>query len=464
MQSKRIAGLVLGLSVLAVFASIHPFEGLDKPAMLGLGIFLSAVCFWVFDVLFDFVTGMLMCAAWAATGIVPFNVAFSQFSSETWFLLVGALALGAGVSKSGLLGRISLIIMDKFPATFRGQTAALVLSGNIIGPMIPSVTAKCAIFSPFAKDISEKMGYEKDSDGAAGLFGAMFVGFGINGPAFLTSSFFCYTILALLPGDVQLHMTWLRWALSALPWTLCVMILGYIAIQLLYKPAEGIVTDRNYLKQRYAELGPMSRNEKITSVVLAAAMVSWMTETLHGISSALVAIFAVSALLGTGVMDRLDFRRGTGWDSAIFIGCIINTGTVFAKLGIDKWIGSLAGPVMVVLLSNIWVLILAGSLLTYVVRFFIVSMVATFTILTVIVVPFAEQAGFNPWVPAFVFLVATNVFHMFYQNTTYLSAYYAADGMVSHGKMVRLGLAYMMISIIGLLACVPVWTWLGYIA
>ena len=189
-----------------------------------------------------------------------------------------------------------------------------------------------------------------------------------------------------------------------------------------------------------------------------------MTETLHGISSALVAIFAVSALLGTGVMDRLDFRRGTGWDSAIFIGCIINTGTVFAKLGIDKWIGSLAGPVMVVLLSNIWVLILAGSLLTYVVRFFIVSMVATFTILTVIVVPFAEQAGFNPWVPAFVFLVATNVFHMFYQNTTYLSAYYAADGMVSHGKMVRLGLAYMIISIIGLLACVPVWTWLGYIA
>ena len=92
-----------------------------------------------------------------------------------------------------------------------------------------------------------------------------------------------------------------------------------------------------------------------------------------------------------------------------------------------------------------------------------ITMVATFTI-GGDCVPFAEQAGFNPWVPAFVFLVATNVFHMFYQNTTYLSAYYAADGMVSHGKMVRLGLAYMIISIIGLLACVPVWTWLGYIA
>lgn len=74
--------------------------------------------------------------------------------------------------------------MKLFPASFKGQTAGLVVAGNLIGPLIPSVTAKCAIAAPFALGVSNQMGYEKDSKGAAGLFGAMFIGFGVTRPAF----------------------------------------------------------------------------------------------------------------------------------------------------------------------------------------------------------------------------------------------------------------------------------------
>ena len=101
MQSKRIAGL-LGLSVLTYS---HPFI-LSKDwinlrcSVLG---YPEAVCFWVFDVLFDFVPECL-CALRGQPQGSSFNVAFSQFSS-----MVPArqrAALGAGVSKSGLLGHL----------------------------------------------------------------------------------------------------------------------------------------------------------------------------------------------------------------------------------------------------------------------------------------------------------------------------------------------------------------------
>jgi DASS family divalent anion:Na+ symporter len=147
----------------------------------------------------------------------------------------------------------------------------------------------------------------------------------------------------------------------------------------------------------------------------------------------------------------------------IFIGCIINIGAVFPHLGIDKWIGSVAGPYLIPMVSNIWLYIIVGSIAIYLVRFFIVSMIATFTIFTVIVTPFAVSAGVNPFVTAFVILAAVNVFHMFYQNSTYLAGYYAAGDMVAHNKMIRLSVAYMIISIIGLLACVPIWQMNGFL-
>ncbi len=461
---KRLIGGLTGCAIALLMSfGINPPIGLTHPGMIGLGIFLCAVVFWIFEVFADYVTAILMCSAWAGTRIVPFNIAFAQFSTDSFWLLVGALGLGVAVTKSGLLKRFSLVIMKLFPASFKGQTAGLVVAGNLIGPLIPSVTAKCAIAAPFALGVSNQMGYEKDSKGAAGLFGAMFIGFGVTGPAFLSSSFMCYTIKGLLPPDVQADLTWMAWAMNALPWALVMAILGYLAIQLLYRPSEDMKMDRGYIDQQLAALGPMSQHEKIVSAVLVACLLLWMTEKLHGVLAAVVALIAVCILIGLGVFEREDFRSGMAWDAIIFIGCIINISSVFPALKIDKWLGMVAGPYLTPLVSNVWMFILVGSLTIYLVRFFIVSMTATFTIFVVIVTPFAVAAGINPFVTAFIIFTSVNVFHMFYQNSTYLAGYYAAGGMVSHSRMVKLSLAYMIISIVALAACVPVWHLTGFI-
>ena len=463
-STKRLIGGLVGCAITVLMSYvINPPAGLTHSAMVGLGIFLCAVVFWIFEVFADYVTAILMCSAWAGSRIVPFNIAFAQFSTDSFWLLVGALGLGVAVTKSGLLNRFSLVIMKLFPASFSGQTAGLVVAGNLIGPLIPSVTAKCAIAAPFARGVSVQMGYRQDSQGAAGLFGAMFIGFGVTGPAFLSSSFMCYTIKGLMPPAVQADLTWMVWAINALPWALVTASLGYLTIQLLYRPAEDSKLDQGYIDQQLAALGPMSTNEKIVAMVLGACLVLWMTEKLHGILAAVVALTAVSVLIGLRVFEREDFRSAIAWDAIVFIGCIINISSVFPALKIDKWLGMVAGPYLTPLVSNVWLFILVGSITIYLVRFFIVSMTATFTIFVVIVTPFAVAAGINPFVTAFIIFTAVNVFHMFYQNSTYLAGYYAAGGMVSHSKMVRLSLAYMIISIIALAACVPVWHLTGFI-
>jgi hypothetical protein len=69
--------------------------------------------------------------------------------------------------------------------------------------------------------------------------------------------------------------------------------------------------------------------------------------------------------------------------------------------------------------------------------------------------PLAIQVGMSPWIIAIVVFTAGNTWTLFFQNTPYVVAFYATGGdFVNHNQMVKLSVAYMVISIVGLLICV----------
>jgi di/tricarboxylate transporter len=85
--------------------------------------------------------GLILVAAWVVGGVAPAAVALSGFSSATWMLLVGIMAVGAAVSNSGLLYRISLSILARGGKRFGGQVAALMAAGLLVGPAMPNAAA-----------------------------------------------------------------------------------------------------------------------------------------------------------------------------------------------------------------------------------------------------------------------------------------------------------------------------------
>lgn len=463
MSRRQITGAILGIILGAVVALTPPPQGLTPQAMYALGIIVWAVINWIFEVAADYIIAMAMCTLWVLFKCVPFKVAFATFSDGTWWLLLAALGMGLAVSKSGLLKRISLLVMKIFPATFNGQVLALISAGTIISPLIPSMTAKAAIVAPISLGISNAMGYENKSRGAAGLFGAMFLGFILTGPMFISASFIGYVMKGLLPANVQVQFDWTTWFIAGLVWTIGVLVLTYVAIRLLYTPKEKDSLPAGYAAKQLAELGPMTRNEKITATVLVLALLGWMTEPLHGVSATVVALICLLALLVLKVYDRSDFRSGMGWDNMIFIGGIINLGSALPALKIDKWISTMAGPMIAPVMSNMYVLVIVLALAIYAVRFILVSFTATTAIFTVLLMPFALQANINPWVTGFIVYCSTNIWIMFYQNSTFLTSYYAAAEMVTHKQMKPLSYAYCAISVISLLLSIPFWQYIGLV-
>jgi len=460
-ELKKIIGGPLGIILALIIARATPPDPMNLNSMIFLGTFGCAVIWWLVELIPDYATCLLMCVSWVILKVVPFATAFSAFGGETFWLLVGALGIGVGVAESGLLDRVALTIMSRFPANFMGMTTAIFVAGNVINPLIPSVTAKVSIMAPFSKAIGDKLGFKNESEGMGGLFAAMFMSAGVLYPMFLSASLFNYVLVGLMPKDAAQKITWLSWFSAMWVWGLAVILLGYIALQILYKPKETHDMDPGFVKGELAKLGPMSGKEKIVGVILMGALCMWITERVHGFSAAQVAVVALVLMLAFNIFDRVVFRSKIAWDSICFIGGILNLAALIPVLKIDKWIGTAIGPHMQPLMSNIYLFIIALCGLLFLLRFILVSQAACLTMFIVLFTPLAPVMNMSPLIPALIVLTSVNLWNVVYQNTTYLAAFYAGRGMVKHSQTLKMSLAYASINVFALIASIPLWKWLG---
>ena len=456
-------GAIIGVIVAVWISLITPPDPLTVSSMRFLGIFVCAVIWLVVAVIPDFMVIVVTLIALTAVKVAPLTTIFSAFSSDTCFLLIGALGIGAGVEKSGLLNRIVLGIMNKFPGTFRGMTTAIFVAANVINPMIPSVTAKVTIFAVFIKAIGEKLGYENGSKGMLGMFMAMFLSAGTIYPFFLSATFLTYTLLGMLPAEAAADITWMKWLSYTIVWGIVLMILLYLVVQIFFKPQEEKVMDKSYFQDQLTALGPMTKMEKYILVLLAVALIGWMTERLHGVSAGMTAMFVLACMVGLNVLTRDDFRAKITWDAIVLMMGIIGLAGLFSALGVSTWLVRLVGPFMGPIVSNPYLLVFVTCVVIFLIRFILISQTASLAVFVSLLVPIAANFGIHPFVIGFIVITAVNTWAVYYQNTSYLAAYYAAGGMITHSQATKGSLFYTAANIIGLLASVPLWKMFGLI-
>lgn len=461
---KKMVGGILGIVLVFVFYNLSVPAGYEEffsqKSWLALGILVGAVVWMLFDFLPDYMATLAMTVAWAATGCVSFSTSFSTFSGTTWWLLFGALCIGAAASACGLLKRMALKMMLWFPATFKGQSLALVCSGIVISPLIPSTAAKSAIIGPLAKNISESMGYEPQSKQANGLFMSYYTGYVSAGMGFLSASFISYSLIALMPEGHEI--AWFDWFLYALPWLVVAMVLMTLAILKMYKPKEDKKIDSTYLKNEYEKLGPLEGKERYTLIIMLVCLVLWMGEKWLNIPSAIVSVAAAVALIGGGILNRMEFRSKIAWDSMIFIGTFLQIPTVFSELGINKAVSIILGERLASLMTNPFLLIFTCTIVIYLIRFVVVSWTASAVLVLTILMPLCAMYGVHPWVVAFTCYCSTNTWNVIYQNTPYIAALVTTDyQMGTHQQLLPYSAVYMVCNTIACLACVPFWQLLG---
>ncbi len=462
---KRIIGGVIGIVICLIIATrpIPQSEYLNANSMRVLGIFVCAIVWWIFGVFPEFVTGIAMCTAFVLFKASDIGKAFGGFGSSSYWMLFSAIIMGVGIAQTGILSRLALWILQKFPPSFKGQTIGMLILGLIINPLIPTANAKVGIVAPFAQAISDGMGYERHSKGAAGIFAAFFLTVGCGYPLFTSASFQVYTMCGLLPNDPSAGLSWSWYFMNMIIWGLFLWIGSYIFIRLCFKPEKESILTKEDLAAKYQDLGPMRKDEKLAAVILVAALVLFMTNTLHGISSTVVSMVAVFVLLATKTMSVEKFNKAVPWNMLMYMGSILGLTLVIPEAGIDKWIGEVLQPIFAPLISNPVLFIVVLCLLIYVVRALIVSQTAVLTIFVVMVGAILQGSGSGmaPFIAGMCIYMCMGVFYVFYQNTQYQTSFTLSD-LITQKQGVKMCIFYMIINIVGILCSIPLWKATGF--
>ena len=451
------AGIALAAAIGTLGAgwALHP-PGLSPVAWHALVVLLAALPALLLDALLEGVLALWLAGAWVVLGITTPAVALSGFASPSWVLVVSVLIIGAAITGTGVLYRLALATMARMRGGFAGEIISLSCVGLLMGSAVPNATSRVIIIAPMVRELIEALGYGLPSRAAAGLAMAVLIGFGQMAAMFLTSS----TTSVLVSAVVRADINWITWAVYGSPLNI-ILFLGLLAsILWIYRPPSGERQASSQRKQslelQRALLGPMSRDEKIAIAVGVGLLIGFITEPLHGINPAWVAVLATGVLAATRVVSATTLRA-VNWNFALLFGVLISLATVFSQTGLDRWVAERVTVAMGDLRSIRIAFLVVLTLFCFAISF-VVRWQAAAPLVTIAMTPVAAGAGVHPFIVGVIAVIACNGFWVPYQSTTYLALYAGTGGQVfSHRQARPAAIAYGVWTLIAVTLSVPVW-------
>jgi CRP-like cAMP-binding protein len=457
---RRPLGTALALAFFVLGWVLPPPDGLDRAGMAVLGAIVATVPLLVFDVLADYVVMLLLVLAVVVPGLVPPSVVLAGFATPAWLMILTLLAVGAAISRSGLMFRLVLLSLERLPPSFVPQSLVLCATGLLLTAGLSSGATRIALGVPIARGIVDAMGFAPRSPGSAAIGILTFFSFLQFGELFLTGTFTGLVVHDLLPQAARRSITWWRWFFVAVPIFVIVFALQYTTILALFKPHRGARVNLRAIRLQHALLGPITRNEIWSAAALLALVVGFATRGVHGIAPAWLALAGFLFLFALGALDQSAFQGGT-LALLVYSGVILSLGDVFTALRIDAWLTTFVQRGMPGFIGNPYGFVLVVAILAYVLRFFVPWMTAS-TLIALVTMPLAEGLGFHPFIPVLVALVAGDHTTMPYLNSGYAILYFASEGELFSPEQARKPLVLeAMYRLVACVASVPVWQLMG---
>ena len=281
--------------------------------------------------------------------------ALSSLNSPLIWMIGIAIMISRSLLKTGLGTRIGYLFLSLFGKSTVGVAYSLALCDLLIAPVTPSNTARGgAIVHPIMKAIATSFDSdpEKGTQNKIGRYLAL-----VNYHANIISCLIFLTATAPNPlvvdlvakaTDSKILLAWGTWFVAMVVPGMVAMVLMPIILYFLYKPEITSTPDAPEMaRAKLKEMGPMSRNEKITLGVFAVLLVLWaglLAPLGIKVDATTTTFLGISLLLLTGVLTWDDVLKEKGaWDTIVWFAALVMMATFLNKLGLIKWFSDLMG-------------------------------------------------------------------------------------------------------------------------
>jgi sodium-dependent dicarboxylate transporter 2/3/5 len=313
-----------------------PTPGLSEPGHAAIALLIFAIIMWASEAVHLAVTSMILLFIQPIIGVATFQDAVIGFANGIIFLMIGGFIIAEAIRKSGLATRLTYAMLSKFGTTPNRSIFVSVWSTGLLSAWIENVVAY-AMLLPIIKEIIPLMGVKKPEKGNSNFAKSMVLGgsFGSLGGGFGTEIGTAPNLMAAAYTGIPFA----NWMVFGFPLAFILMTIIWKWLGWFYKPEiKGIVGGMDTISSKLESLGPMTRTEKLTIVLLVFTIGLWVTSSFTGINSYSVALIGAVLFFIFKVIDWKDAQSGVDWGLIIFFGGALSLGAALLSTGAAAWL------------------------------------------------------------------------------------------------------------------------------
>lgn len=457
MRSKRAIGAILGLIALFVLWFMPAVPNLPPAGQHCLALTVFTVIWWAFTVMNPTFTAIVLLLGFVITGTAPVPVAFHLWSVPLLYMAMGGFLIAAGVEGSGLGNRIAYAYMTKFGKSYGGIIFSCFVLHVILSFLIPQPWPRSLIIMAVMLVVCHASKFTAKQTTAVG-----FAVFAASIPSSLILLTGDTTINPLVGGFAHINVSWLQWFKYMCVPGVVSCILTYFLHRLLFKGPKTIDINRAEVKAELTKLGPIKRKEWTVMFWIVVAILFWVTDFIHHIDPAWIALGAGVAMALPWVGEVLTVKD---WGKVplgtlMFLTASFSIGFVGGATGMSKWVAGIVLPHAVP--SNIIVFVLLVTVVTICIHVCIGSVVATMGFVTPIMVAFTAHTSMSPLVPALLVYTAIYLHYIFPFNNVSILVGVGDQGKYGDAEVMKMGVPLtIIVFIMTVCICLPWWKLLG---
>jgi len=340
MSNSKKVGLFLGpVFFLLILLWPQPLLSTQGDAVIAVALWM--VTWWLTEAVSISVTALLPLLLFPLLDIMPIAEVGNNYGSPIIFLFFGGFVMALALEKVNLHRRIALNIIR-----ITGTTPNKVLLGFMIATaslsMWISNTATAVVMLPIAMSVIKLLiddvdGFtKKDRNFAVSVLLGIAFSANAGGIATVIGTPPNSILIGLLENEYQIEISFLKWMVFALPFSIIMIGLSYITLVHLIFPSKGLnfSASNEVIQEELRKLGPTRSKEKMVLGIFAVTVSLWIFRTLInsvfpslGLSDTMISMFAAISLFavpfnlkkGDFILDWKDTEK-LAWGILILFG------------------------------------------------------------------------------------------------------------------------------------------------
>lgn len=455
-----ISAIVLFVAVLFSLPSSVDWSARSTIAIMVLGLIL-----WAFAPIPLELTSVIVITLLMVMQPVEIETIFSGFSSPATFLIIAGMMMAIGVNNTMLIKRMTYGLLSAMGKTTKGIFISYFILIQIQAFFIPATAVRTSMMMPIVDNIVKETGAKEDSNFSKLLYISAAFGNNISGIVVLTAAVGNILAVEILRVYLDESISYVEWFIYVAPiWFLLVFAGMFILWKCFTPEVKTFDTLRHNMREKYDELGSLTKSEKKCIAILAVTILIWFTEPFHGYHPTFAALLAVvlMSLPATGIVEWHKVIN-INYGIVLLVGGTLSLGYTLVESGAIELLEVLLSKDAVVnIFSNPWLAIPIIIIVSQIYHLGVTNVQTAVVTLVPVLISLSLEAGLDPVIITVASAVSILLGFVLVVETM-PNVVVHSTGKVTQGDFMKPGIYLTIASvIIMVIVAFTYWRWIGF--